>query len=96
MTEVVLRVRAERDIQTAYNWYEEQQPGLGEEYLLSLQKRLEAIRKFPESCPVVYRGVRRAMLARFPYLVFYIPRSDRIVVLAILHMSRDPAKWPKQ
>jgi plasmid stabilization system protein ParE len=51
----IIRPRAERDIQSAYDWYESQEPGLGERFLQAVRKRLEAIREFPESCPIIYR-----------------------------------------
>jgi len=40
-----VRPRAERDIQSAYDWYESQEPGLGEESLKAARKRLDAIRQ---------------------------------------------------
>jgi|SRR5215467_1430576 len=90
----VIRKQAERDIQSIFRWYERQEPGLGEEFLTSLGDRLETIRDFPESFPVIYSNVRRAVVTRFPYLVFYVVRPSRVSVLAVLHQSRNPAKWP--
>lgn len=91
-----LRPRAEHDIQAAFEWYESQRPGLGEEFLVAVRQRLEALRTFPESCPVIYRHVRRAVVSRFPYLIFYFVKPTRVSVLAVLHHARDPAKWPRE
>jgi len=92
----ILRPRAERDIQSAFEWYESQQRGLGEEFLGSLRERLEAVRSFPESAPILYRDVRRAVVSRFPYVIFYIVQPTRVSVLAVLHQSRNPATWPRR
>jgi plasmid stabilization system protein ParE len=92
----ILRPRAENDIQAIFEWYESQQRGLGEQFLASLRERLEAIRSQSESCVVIYRDVRRAVVARFPYVVFYIVRPTQVAVLAVLHQSRDPAVWPRR
>jgi plasmid stabilization system protein ParE len=92
----IVRPQAERDIQSAHGWYESQEPGLGERFLEAVQKRLEAIRDFPESCPIIYRDVRRAVVSRFPYLVFYVVQPTRVTVLAVLHHSRNPASWPRR
>jgi plasmid stabilization system protein ParE len=43
----VLRARAERDIQSAFEWYESQQRGLGDQFLASLRERLAAVRTYP-------------------------------------------------
>jgi plasmid stabilization system protein ParE len=93
--QVILGPKAERDIQAAYDWYESQQSGLGERWLSLLRDKLEFIRRFPDASPVLYRGIRRAVVSRFPYLVFYVVRPTRIVVLAVLHGSRSPEAWPR-
>jgi toxin ParE1/3/4 len=93
---VILRPRAEDDIRTAFQWYESQQSTLGEEFLAHLRRALERIRDFPESSPVVHRTVRRALITKFPYLVFYVAEPTRAVVLAVLHTSRSPATWPRR
>ena len=92
----ILRPRAERDIQSAYEWYESQRAGLGNEFLAALRERLEAVRGHPESSAVVYRGIRRAVVSRFPYLIFDIVRPERVAVLAVLHHARNPAVWPRR
>ena len=92
----ILRPRAEHDIQSAFEWYESQRTGLGAEFLATLRERLEAVRDHPESSPVLYRGIRRAVLSRFPYLIFYVVRPDRVSVLAVLHYARNPAVWPRR
>ena len=92
----IVRPRAERDIQSAYEWYESQRRGLGEEFLMAVHQKLAAIRDFPEAHPVLYRGIRRAVVSRFPYLIFYVVSSARVAVLAILHHARDPAVWPRR
>ena len=96
IVDVILRSRAERDLEVARSWYDAQRAGLGEEFLISVQERLEAIRRFPESSPAIYGKVRRAVVKRFPYLLFYLLAPGRVVVLAVLHTSRNPASWPRQ
>jgi plasmid stabilization system protein ParE len=43
----------------------------------------------------VYGEVRRALVSRFPYAVFYRIEMNRIVVLTVLHSARDPKLWPQ-
>jgi len=92
----VLRPRAENDIQSAFEWYESQRSGLGEQFLTAVRERLEAVRSFPESNSIIYRDVRRAVVSRFPYLIFYVVRPTRVAVLAVLHHARNPAVWPRR
>lgn len=92
----ILRPRAENDIQSAFEWYEWQRRGLGDQFLTAVREKLEAVRSFPASSPVIYRDVRRAAVSRFPYLVFYVVRPNQVSVLAILHHARNPAVWPRR
>lgn len=93
---VILRRRAEDDVHTALQWYETQDPRLGDGFLTQLRRTLAQIGRFPESAALQHRKVRRALVRRFPYLVFYVVEVSRVVILAILHTSRDPAVWPKK
>jgi plasmid stabilization system protein ParE len=43
--------------------------------------------------PVVFVDLRRALVRRFPYAVFYEVEPERIVVYAVFHCSQDPDKW---
>lgn len=77
------------DLQAAFDWYEDEAPGLGGEF----QKEFKiAYRKFPKNAPLYairFSGIRRLNLDRFPYGIYYIIRGDMICVLAVLHGSRE-------
>lgn len=51
-----------------------------------------------EQAPLLYTEVtpcvRRALLPRFPYGLFYAVRGDLVYVLAVLHDARNPSRWP--
>jgi plasmid stabilization system protein ParE len=91
---VIFRPAADQDVDAAYEWYERQQTGLGDQFLRSLGTTVDRIRVNPELYPRVRGVIRRAVLRRFPYLLFYIVEPERIVVIACLHASRDPETWP--
>jgi len=93
---VILRARAEHDIRRIFDWYESQPPGLGEEFLAHLRECLGSARALAESAPLIYKNVRRAIVSKLPYLVFYIATPARVVVLAVLHSSRDPSNRPRR
>lgn len=93
---VRFRREAEADVRDARAWYRERGLELGEEFLRSLDACLASIQRLPESHPVVYRDIRRALLSRFPYGVFYIREGDTITVLACFHAKRDPTTWQER
>ncbi|HTO45112.1 MAG TPA: type II toxin-antitoxin system RelE/ParE family toxin [Burkholderiales bacterium] len=79
----------------AVGWYEDQRAGLGEEFLGAVEASFDAIQEFPEMFAPLHGEVRRAVVSRFPYAVFYRIEPKRVVVLAVLHMARDPKLWPE-
>ena len=92
---IVARQRVKYALSAARDWYDEQRPGLGEEFLTAVRSTLTTIQHYPKIFSPSYGEVRRAIVSRFPYAVFYIVEPKRIVVLAVLHTSRDPKLWPR-
>lgn len=53
--------------------------------------RIEArISDRPRLYQLVVSGVRRAVMRRFPFGLFYVEEEQRIIVLACLDLRRDP------
>ena len=93
---VFVRPEAAQDIEEAASWYEEQSRGLGREFLEEVDRSLQRIAEQPELYPSVHRGIRRALIHRFPFGVFYGVEADSIVVVAVMHGSRDPQRWKQR
>ena len=88
--------RADIDIEAAFEWYERERPGLGLEFLNELRAAYGRIVDGPLKYPQLRSNIRRALLKRFPYAVFFAVEDEIIVVLAVLHTSRDPAEWQRR
>jgi plasmid stabilization system protein ParE len=84
---------ASADVQAAYEWYEGQRPGLGDEFLAAVDAAIASILAFPDAYPVVHRGARRVLLERFPYSLYYRVQGEQVVVVACMHAARDPRWW---
>ena len=72
------------------DWYEEHRPGLGHEFREMAEAVIARIADNPFAYPERYRGARRALLRRFPYVVWYRALEDVVIVLACVHGRRDP------
>ena len=86
----VFRPEARDELREAQRWYEERAPGLGARFALAVEAAVEALVQAPQRYPIVHREVRRVLLRRFPYAVFYRATEKEIVVLAVFHLARDP------
>jgi plasmid stabilization system protein ParE len=93
---VRLKLSAVEDLAEGFAWYERQRTGLGDEFLDALRECVESITRHPRGNAVALNKVRRALVSRFPYSVFYEPMDEEIIVRAIFHNARRPARWRKR
>jgi plasmid stabilization system protein ParE len=90
---LVFRLEVREELNDAHSWYESQKPGLGDEFLDCVDETVNRISQMPESYLIVYGDIRRAVVRRFPYAVYYRIVSSRVIVTAIFHGRRDPKSW---
>lgn len=80
---------ATADLLAAHDLYERRSPGLGKDFILMVDAVLDVVARQPELFPTVHRGLRRALVRRFPYAVFYRIDPDAIRVIAVLHAKMN-------
>jgi plasmid stabilization system protein ParE len=90
---LVFRPEVRKELDEAYSWYESQELGLGDNFLEQVDAALDRICQMPESYPAVYRDVRRAVIQRFPHIIYYRIVSSRVIVTAVFHRRRNPEAW---
>ena len=83
---------------TAAIWYDDRQPGLGDDFLSVLRLTYDSIRTNPAGFPLVEYGkesdqFRRCRMKRFPYVAVFLCRPDEIVIVAVAHTRRRPLYW---
>jgi toxin ParE1/3/4 len=80
---------ASADLRAAHDWYEQRSPGLGKDFIRMVDVAFAGIVRKPDLFPPMHRGLRRVLVRRFPYAVFYRIDSDAIRVVAVLHTAMD-------
>ena len=92
--QIIVRPEAETEVQQAFDWYEEQSKGLGLEFLRAIEACLSGVTRNPFAYTVVkVPNVRRAVVRRFPYALFYLVDDEAIVVIAVFNVKRRPIDW---
>jgi plasmid stabilization system protein ParE len=94
--DLIFTSEVEWDISDAYEWYEEQRVGLGEEFLTSVDACVKQILRNPTMYARVHEEYRRALTRRFPYAIFYEVVDETVSIYAILHAAREPNKWRRR
>jgi plasmid stabilization system protein ParE len=84
------------DVADAVVWYEDERAGLGNQLLDEIGLVMERVAHSPFQFPQIRSEVRRALLRRFPYSVYFRVSDETVDVIAVLYQHRDPKTWQKR
>jgi toxin ParE1/3/4 len=89
---------AESDLDNAFIWYEFQKLGLGEKFIRCISDALLLIQSDPKAFPIVFENIRRCIVKKFPFVIYYIvnEKKKETQVIAFFHSSRNPEIWKKR
>jgi plasmid stabilization system protein ParE len=93
---VIFTPAARAELIDAQDWYEAEASGLGRRFRHAIDALAERMSANPRQFPVVFTNIRRALLRRFPYALFFVVEDEILLVIACFHASRDPLQWQKQ
>ena len=93
MRSLQVRPLAEADIDEAHAWYAARSPDAAARFLDTVALILAEIQQRPDSFPRVYSSLRRALLPRYPFGVYFEVDADRVRVVAVVHTRRHPRRW---
>ena len=88
--------QADRNVEAAYAWYENERSGLGLEFLDGLQATFDRIANGPFKYQELRPTIRHAQLRRLPYAVYFTVESDMVVVFAVMHARQNPTEWQRR
>ncbi|MDF5735200.1 MULTISPECIES: type II toxin-antitoxin system RelE/ParE family toxin [unclassified Nostoc] len=94
MKRIVFHPLAEQELVDVASYYEEQNQGLGLDYLTEVEGAINLLMRYPAAGVVVRGFVRRLILPKFPYSLLYRVVDDNLIrILAIAHHKRKPVYW---
>lgn len=93
---LALHPEAEADMAEASTFYEQRTPGLGSDFLDEVLSAFQRIEDAPEAWLLLEGPVRRCLVERFPYCVYYRIEPDESFVLAVMHQKKKPGAWRRR
>jgi toxin ParE1/3/4 len=93
MRNIIFHLLAEQELLDAVSYYEEQETGLGLDYLGEVEHAVNFLMRYPEAGAKVRGSIRRLTLPKFPYSLLYRVSEEQIRVLAVAHHKRKPQYW---
>jgi plasmid stabilization system protein ParE len=79
----------------AASWYEDQEAGLGDDFVSEINRAVATIVSDPLRFRVVDGPDRICHAQRFPYSIFYRydPLTTSVLITTVFHQSRRPRAW---
>jgi len=93
MKPIVLHPDAQAEMLAAASYYQECQTGLGDRFLDEVLQSGSRISHHPEAWQIISGRIRRCLLYRFPFGLIFRIEVERIYVLAVMHLRREPNYW---
>lgn len=90
---LIYHPEAEAELVDAAEYYERRLKGLGAEFLDAIDSAVEVVISDPLRHAPCGHGIKRYLMPRFPYALYYRPLSGEIRILAVKHHSRHPDYW---
>ena len=84
---------AETELKDAVSFYNKQSEGLGFEFVAEVKKTIERIVQHPQAWAQISQRTRRCRTNRFPYGIIYQRRDETILIVAVMHLNREPGVW---
>ncbi len=88
-----LAAAARRELEEAFAFYEQEQPGLGRRFLDEVEACRDLIERLPEAWHPLGKSLRRCRLRHFPYGLIYRVQGERLEIIAVAHLHRAPEYW---
>lgn len=84
---------AEAELQETIDYYNMQSEGLGFEFALEVKDTISRIVLYPRAWTPLSNRTRRCRTKRFPYALVYQVREDFVLIVAVMHLRKDPEYW---
>ena len=84
---------ADKEVDEIVDYYDGVEDSLGDEFFSELQNAITRVLRLPDAWQMVWPSARRCLLSRFPYQLVYQERPDGILIVAVMHLHREPNYW---
>ena len=96
MKRMIILPDAEIDIKETVKYYKERSKGLEKEFVKLIDSSIHDINKNPEAFPVVKYDIRKYVVTKFEFCIYFIDRIDVLYIIAVFHDKRNPKDWQKR
>ena len=90
---IELSDEAENDFNKSYEYYAKESEKVADNFYKQVDNSLNKISKNPHAYPQAYKKVRKHVMKKFPFIIYYQIKQVVVRVIAVFHTSRNPEIW---
>lgn len=91
--EIEFHPDAIREIREAIEWYRQRDKGVATEFRTLIKSAEELVQRSPESWAAYLLETHGFRFHKFPFVLVYVIRAQRVVIVALAHTKRKPGYW---
>lgn len=74
-------------------WYANREGSVAEKFVIAIEDAIQRIVEAPVRWRILEEDIRRCLAHVFPYAILYTIETDFILIVAVMHCSREPGYW---
>lgn len=74
-------------------YYVDREPDLGLRFVEAVEDCVRRILETPTRWRIIEEDMRRCLTRVFPYGVLYTVETEYVLIVAVMHCSREPGYW---
>ncbi|BAZ29759.1 plasmid stabilization system [Cylindrospermum sp. NIES-4074] len=80
----------------AVKFYAERRVDIAQAFINAVEEAIFQIVESPKRWTIIDEYIRRCLTRKFPYAILYTIEDDAILILAVMHCSREPGYWKER
>ena len=85
-----------QEYRQATSWYAEREPRVALEFVEAVEDAIKRILESPTRWRVIEDDIRRCLTHIFPYAILYTIEPNFLLIVAVMHFSREPNYWRRR
>jgi len=90
---IELSDQAEEDFENAYQYYNQESKKAAERFYNEVNASFEKIAENPELYSKTDYDLRKYVLQKFPFVIYYKCKENTVQIVSVFHTSRNPEIW---
>ncbi|MCU0288669.1 MAG: type II toxin-antitoxin system RelE/ParE family toxin [Acidobacteria bacterium] len=89
----IFHPEALQEYEEAVLYYSEISKNLAAAFIKCVENGIKKILECPNAWQIVEENIRRHLINRFPFGIYYSIEKEYIMIISVMHMNRKPGYW---